>query len=177
TLLVLTVRIYLSGWQKLEIFCAAVGVLLLVESYVGRFREGDRREQDDNVSLGLWLGSLLATLPLLIAVIWHRTAGAGPSLPDELALLTISILMLLTGVAWQVKSATLFGGGALGMYLIVLIGWLAYSPQVAVGVYLAIGGAIIFALGLALSMYRERLLALPERFANREGVFRIINWR
>ncbi len=38
---------------------------------------------------------------------------------------------------------------------------LAYRPQVAVGVYLAVGGALVFATGIALSVYREKLLKLP----------------
>jgi len=35
----------------------------------------------------------------------------------------------------------------------------------------------LFALGIMLSMYREKLLQLPERIAKREGVFRMLNWR
>jgi hypothetical protein len=35
----------------------------------------------------------------------------------------------------------------------------------------------VFALGVALSVYREKLLELPEQMAKREGVFRILNWR
>ena len=61
--------------------------------------------------------------------------------------------------------------------LVVLVASLAYHPQVAIGVYLAVGGAAVFALGIALSIYREKLLELPERVAKREGVFRILNWR
>ena len=68
-------------------------------------------------------------------------------------------------------------GGALVIYLAVLVCSLAYHPQVAIGVYLAAGGAIVFAIGVALSVYREKLLQLPERAARREGVFRILNWR
>ena len=85
--------------------------------------------------------------------------------------------MLMTGLSWRVQSTTLLGGGTLAVYVIILIGRLAYHPQVAVGVYLAIGGAFVFACGVALSIYRERLLSLPERIANREGIFRIIDWR
>jgi hypothetical protein len=58
-----------------------------------------------------------------------------------------------------------------------MIGRLAYHPQVAVGVYLAIGGALVFASGIALSVYRDRLLELPEKIAKHEGIFRIIGWR
>jgi hypothetical protein len=76
-----------------------------------------------------------------------------------------------------VKSTTLIGGGVLLVYLAIMIGRLAYHPQVAVGVYLAIGGGLVFAGGIALSVYRDRLLALPERIAQRKGVFRIFDWR
>ena len=71
----------------------------------------------------------------------------------------------------------MFGGSALVLYLVVMIAALAYHPQVAIGVYLAVGRALVFAAGIALSIYRERLLELPERMAKREGVFRILNWR
>jgi hypothetical protein len=129
------------------------------------------------VSFGLSLGSVLATVPLLVAVLYHRWMGAGPSMWDEIALLTVTILMTVTGVSWQIKSTTMWGGVTLVFYLIVLIVSLAYHPQVAVGVYMTVGGAVVFGLGVALSMYREKLLALPELVQRREGVFRILNWR
>jgi len=176
--LTLNVLSHLSNWQKVEIFSVVVGVLMVVSAYVGRFRETEGHE-GDGVTIGLWLGSLMASFPLLVAVIYHRFVAQPQliSLPDELALLTVTILMLVTGVAWQFKASTLAGGGTLGIYLVVMIGSLAYQPQVAVGVYLAVGGALVFATGIALSIYREKLLALPDQIARREGIFQIIQWR
>ena len=172
----LNILIDLSGWQKFEIFAVVAGVIMLAASHWALFRESDR-SQDDAVSLGLSLGSLLVAGTLLIAVLYHRWWGAGPSLYNELALLTFTIAMAVTGVAWQIRATTLFGGGALAIYLIVMITSLAYRPQVAVGVYLAAGGAIVFATGIALSVYREKLLKLPEQISNREGIFKILDWR
>jgi hypothetical protein len=40
-----------------------------------------------------------------------------------------------------------------------------------------IGGGLFFGIGLLLSVYRDRLLTLPERFKRREGVFRVLSWR
>jgi hypothetical protein len=54
---------------------------------------------------------------------------------------------------------------------------LAILPNVAMGVYLAAGGALLFAAGVALSVYRERLLALPAKIREREGMFRVLSWR
>jgi hypothetical protein len=176
TLLTLGQLSHLSNWQKLEIFSTVVGTLLIVASYVGRFLETERH-RDDRVTFGLWLGSMLATVPLAIAVVYHRSVNGAISLPDEMALVTISVLMLLTGFVWQVKSTTLHGGGGLGLYLVVLIVSLGWQPQLAIGVYLAIGGGLLFASGIALSVYRDKLLAIPAKIANKEGVFRIIGWR
>ncbi len=175
TFLTLNLLSLLTPWQKLEIFSTGVGILLVAAGYVGRFRESNDR-QDELVTFGLWLGSLLATAPLVIAVVYHRLIG-GLSIVDELALVTVAVLMLLTGFVWQVKSTTLHGASALVAYLLLVLVSLGWQQQWAIGVYLAIGGGLVFACGVALSIYREKLLEIPERLAQREGVFQIMNWR
>jgi len=172
----LNLLVDLSGWQKLEIFCVVVGLAMLVASHLGWFRElaGKRNE---TVDLGLGLGSILAAVPLVIAVFYHRWANGQPSLYDEMALLTVTILMVVTGLSWQIRATTLWGGASLILYLIVLVASLAYRPQIAIGVYMAVGGAVVFAVGIVLSVYRDRLLEIPDRVAKREGVFRILSWR
>lgn len=178
TFLTLNVLINLSGWQKLEIFCVVIGLVLLAVGHVGRFRESHSTSgADDTVSLGLWFGSLLAAVPLFVAMFYHRFIEGTPSRVDELALLTVTILMLVSGCSWQIKSTTLLGGLHLGAYLVLLIGSLAYRPEVAVGVYLLAGGGLVFAVGVVLSIYRDRLLAIPEQITKREGLFRVIDWR
>ncbi len=174
--LTLNVLIDLSGWQKLEIFCTVAGIVLIVAGYVGRFQEPEGK-RNDMIGLMLWGGSLLATLPVVVAVVYFRVSVGGMSLVDEFALLTIALLMLVTGYSWQTKSTTLLGGTSLVFYLGILIVSLAYQRQVSQGMYLAIGGITIFALGVLLSVYRDKLLALPDRIAQREGIFKIINWR
>ena len=124
----------------------------------------------------MWLGSLAATAPVLICMLYHRWS-TGPLLGDELGVITVSVLMVALGCILQIRSATTVGGATLGIYLAVLFGHLAYHPQIAVGAYIAIGGAVIFLTGVILSIYRDRLLALPSRIASREGIFQIIDWR
>ncbi len=178
TFLMINIAIDLSLWRKLEIFLVAVGLLMLIAGYIGRFREeAGTRQASEIVSLGLWMGSFMAAFPLIVAV-FHHWATADRFAPyDELALLTVTIGMLASGVVWQVKASTLIGGTTLATYLTALIVSLLYQPQVAIGIYLAAGGAIVFMLGLLLAVYRDRLVALPERIANRQGVFRVISWR
>jgi hypothetical protein len=172
----LTVSLWsqLSNWQKLEIFCTATGVLLVAVSYVGRFREDDSKE-NETVTWGLFLGSVLATMPLLVAVIHWHFFTTDVSLIDELALITITIAMLVTGFGWQIRSTTFFGGTVFGLYLLMLL--VDLGRHQAVGVYLAIAGGVVFLLGVLLSVYRERLLTLPEQIAKREGIFKVLEWR
>jgi hypothetical protein len=179
TFLTLNVLIDLTAWQKLEIFCVSVGLVLIVASCLGRFRETGGTTSEI-VSVGLWLGSVLATAPLVTAVIYYRFLGfpvAHFSALDELVLFAVTVLMLVTGFSWQIKSTTVFGGLSLVLYLVIVVVSLGWRQQVAAGVHLAIGGALLFAVGIVLSIYRERLLQLPERIADRRGVFRILNWR
>jgi hypothetical protein len=44
-------------------------------------------------------------------------------------------------------------------------------------VYMMVGGGAFFVTGVLLSIYRDRLLALPERIKRRQGVFRVLSWR
>lgn len=174
--LMVNVLINLTVWQKAEIFCIVLGVVLLVAGYIGRFLEGDRQE-GDGVTLALFMGSLLAPAALLIATLYYRFGQGDPSRIDEAGLVIITALMLVTGLIWQLKAPTLIGGTILAAYLVVLVGMLAIYPNAPMGVYLAIGGGLLFAAGVALSIYRERLLALPEKIKSREGVFQVLNWR
>lgn len=178
TILTLNVALDISVARKLEILSVAAGVIMLGAAYVGRFLDEDRRRLDDLVTLGLWLGSLLACLPLLLAVFvhWGQAWEFAPWY-DELALIVVTLVLLATGVVWRVKASTLLGGGTLLSYLVVLIASMLYRPQLAVGIYLAGGGAVLFGLGILLAVYRDYLVALPDRVAKREGVFRVISWR
>ncbi len=67
---------------------------------------------------------------------------------DEIALLTISVLMLASGLIGQMKAPTLLGGSALVLYLMILIGSIVHRPQVAIGVYMMAGAALMFGAGV-----------------------------
>jgi len=166
----------LSGWQRTEVLSVVAGLLLLVAGHVTRFREPAERE-NDLVDFSLWIGGALATVLLAGTAFYHRFVEPPRSLPDEFALVTIGLLMLATGVAFRFKATTLYGGGALGGYLVLLVVSLLRRPEVTMGAYLAVAGVAIFFVGVALSIYRDRLLALPDRIAKHEGAFRILDWR
>jgi len=168
--------LHLADYQKLELVLEFLGLVWLGAGFAGRLHETDRR-RNGAVSLALWAGSIMATAPVLFCMLMHRWSVSGPSLPDEIGLITITMLMVAIGCVLQLRATTTFGGLTLGVYLAVLFGHLAYHPQIAIGVYLAAGGSMIFLTGVVLSIYRDRLLALPSKIANRQGIFQIIDWR
>ena len=51
------------------------------------------------------------------------------------------------------------------------------QPGARAQVALTAGGGLLFAIGLGLSLYRDRLLALPDKIKRREGIFKILSWR
>jgi hypothetical protein len=138
--------------------------------------EQDRTSRSGLATTGLALGSILATLPLLIAVLANRCT-TGLSLPDELALLTVGMGLLVTGVMLEIRATTLAGALALGIHLVVLLISVGMRAQLAVGVYLSLGGGLLFASGVLLSIYRERLLQIPDRIRARTGIFKVLAWR
>ena len=174
TFLTLTVVSDLGPWQKLEIFSVAVGLLLLVVGHVGWYREQER--QNDLVSVGLLLGSLLVGAPLALAALADRSRDQFIVL-NELGFLAAGVLLLTTGFLFRLKSTTLSGATITALYFLTLLIYVPWSRLNAVATFITVGGGLLFGTGLLLSVYRDRLLALSEKVKRRQGLFRVLNWR
>ena len=184
TVLVLFQRMQLSGWQKLELVCLAIGLGLLIAGHVGWNRE--REGENDLVSFGLLLGSLFTAVPLSYAVLYFRFTTEN-RLPDdfgpfrsfnEIGMLVAGLLLLGGGIILHIKSTTVVGGAVMVLYLLSLAAFLRLPDMLkTTAVYLMIGGGLFFGAGLLLSIYRDRLLALPQKIKRHEGVFAVLNWR
>ncbi len=164
----------LSGWQKLEIFSVTVGSLLLVAGHIGWYREQD--QENDLVSLGLFLGSLLVGVPLAVATLIDRGQDQFIIL-NELGFLATAVLLVTSGFVFRIKSTTLIGTMLTGLYFVTLLIFIPWSRLNAVAVFIISVGSTLFVLGLLLSVYREYLVSLPERIKQRQGMFTVLNWR
>jgi hypothetical protein len=164
----------LPTWRKTEFIACFFGLAVVAAGYAERFLNGDERE---TVGGFMWFGALLAAVPVLAAAMYFRFDQGYPSLPEEFATLTVGIVLSASGLGWRFKAPTIVGLGTLAVYLAVLIGQLAYHPQVAVGVYLAVGGGVLFAAAALLAAYRESILALPDAIERRQGIFKVLDWR
>jgi hypothetical protein len=174
TFLCVTMLSRLTPMEKVEAFCVAVGTLLLLVSHVGWYAEQDR--ESDLVSLGLVIGSLMVGVPLAIATLIDRSRGDFLWY-NEFGFLLAGVLLLTTGFLFQLKSTTIIGAFLTVLYLMTLLIRINWDRVDTVAVVLTAGGGGLFLLGLVLSVFRERLLTMPERIHRREGVFRVLNWR
>ena len=173
-LLAINKLIELNPWQQLELFAVLAGILLSCVGHHGWYKEQD--QQSDLVSMSLLFGSVLASGPLAIATWIDR--GHNVFYPwNEFGFLFISVALLATGILFQLKSTTVVGSGMTALYFLTLLIFIPWSRLNAVALAITIGGGTIFGCGLILAFFRDRLLALPERIKQREGVFRVFNWR
>ena len=167
----------LTLWEKLEVFSIVAGIAMLVIGHVGWHREQD--QQSDLATFSLFCGSLLVGLPLVIAVLLHRCRPMPEfSTLNELGMLTAGIVLLATGFVFQLRATTITGASLLLVYLISLLLFINMLENVqTAAIWLTIGGGALFATGILLSIYRDRLLTLPEKVLRRDGVFRVLSWR
>jgi hypothetical protein len=176
--LVLAVLSHLTAWQRLEVVCVVIGLLLLGAGHAGWYRE--QEGHSDLVSASLGFGSLLVAVPLTVAVLACRLAQSFDTFHtvNEVGMLAAGLLLLAAGFICQIRSTTLAGGFLTAAYLVTLLLYLRLPEQLrTTAVYIMIGGGLFFTAGLLLSLYRDRLLQLPERLKRREGVFRVLTWR
>lgn len=174
TLLALHKLIDLGPWQQVELFSVLVGLMLLIGGHLGWYREQER--QSDMVSMSLSFGSLLASVPLAIATWIDRGQGQFLIL-NEIGFLLVSVLLLGSGAVFRLRATTLVGATMTVLYFATLLIFVPWSRLNAVAWLLLVGGGIVFGVGTALAFFRDRLLTLPTRIRNREGVYKVFNWR
>jgi hypothetical protein len=155
----------------------AAGVGLLAIGHVGWYREDEK--QEDMVSFNLGTGVLLVAVPLAIAVLHHRLRLVPEfSTLNELGMLAAGVVLLASGFMLHIRSTTLGGAALLAIYLLTLVLYINKIENVQLAaIWIAVGGGVIFATGILLSVYRDRLLTLPDQVKRREGIFKVLGWR
>jgi hypothetical protein len=175
---VLLVRSHLEPWQRLEIVGVVIGFLLLGAGHVGWYRE--QEGHNDLVTVSLVLGSLLVAVPLAAAVIAYRVKPTFDAFhtANEVTMLAAGLVLLAAGLACRIQSTTVAGAALTVTFLVTLFLYVRLPERLqTTAVYIMAGGGLFFVTGLVLSLYRDRLLHLPERIKRREGVFRVLTWR
>jgi hypothetical protein len=96
----------------------------------------------------------------------------------EAGTLVVGLVLLAVGVLCRFRWSTVAGAGTLVAYVVSLVGLLRLPDQLqTTAVYMMVGGGLFFLTALLLSIYRDRLLALPQRAREGKGVFQVLRWR
>ncbi len=180
TMLVVNVLSPFTFLQKSELLVTCGGLIMLAFGYYGWFRETERR--NELVSFNLAFGSILSSVPLLIGLLQQRIWGSshawGWVMLHEIGVLAVGLGLLGIGIVCRIRSSTLLGSGALTVYVVSLLGLLRIPNQLqTTAIYMMVGGGLFFLVAVLLSIYRDRLLALPEKVREGEGVFQVLKWR
>ncbi len=167
-------------WQRGEVMLTVAGLIMLATGYWGWYREDDR--QEEWVSFNLTLGSFLSAAPLTFGMLVQRFdsihADWGWVVTHEAGVLIVGLLLLGAGVLCRIRWSTIFGSITLLVYIVSLIGLVRLPDQLqSTAIYMMVGGGLFFGTAVLLSIYRDRLLAIPKRAQAGEGVFRVLKWR
>ena len=93
-------------------------------------------------------------------------------------MLAAGLVLVTTGFVFQLRATTITGAGMLLVYFLSLLRFINMPDFMqTVGIWIFIGGVLLFGTAILLSIYRDRLLALPDKVRRREGVFRVLSWR
>ena len=170
----------LSLWQKIEIGALAYGTLLTTAGYIGWSKESG--ERNGFVSFNLFTGSLLLMLPMAIGLISNRFFGTANvdawRYIHEIGGFVIALFLLGSGIITQVRSTTLSGATLLVVFVFSNLLLINFPEQLQqTSVLMMIGGGTFFGVAILLSLYREKLIALPEKIKEGKGIFKVLKWR
>lgn len=176
---VVNVRSPLSLLDRVELFATVSGLLLLAAGHLGWRKEGDK--VDPLVSFNFGMGSMLAAGPMVLGLLALRLGADSNwawTLMHEVGVLSVGLGLLAAGVMCRVRWTTVVGASTLATYVASLLLLVNVPDKLrTVSVYMMVGGGVFFGAAVLLSVYRDRLLALPERVRNGEGMFRVMHWR
>ncbi|QDU54785.1 hypothetical protein [Aeoliella mucimassa] len=170
----------LTFWQRGELLTLAAGVLLLGAGHLRWRTEGESR--DPMVDLQLLVGSLLSTAPLVLGLMAQRFGDYQPTVGflmlHELGALVLGLLLLGAGVLCRIRVTTVLGSATLLTWVVSLVALVFRLPELQnAAFYMMVGGGSFFGVAVLLSVYRDRLLSLPDRIRKHEGMFRVLEWR
>ncbi|MFO0527740.1 MAG: hypothetical protein ACK52A_06535 [Planctomycetota bacterium] len=171
----------LNPAQKVELLAASIGLLILALSHWGLYREQIAAKTDEAVTLGLWLGSVTAVIPLLAGLFVYRSGVVEDPAwlwGHELGVLLAGLSMFGIGSLLQTRATTLVGGTTLLLYVSSLLFLVPWPDQLqSTSVLMMILGGLFFLVAILLSAYRERLVQIPEKMKTGEGIYQVLKWR
>jgi len=170
----------MSWVRRAELISILSGVALIVMGYIAWARE--ENERDGMATLGLTCGSMLISIPLSIGLVHERLTDAstlaGWGLFHEAGVIIAGVVFLGSGLLCRVRATTLGGAALFTVHLGSLVTLIRWPDQLLnVSVLMMAGGATFFGTAVLLSIYRDRLVIIPDRIREGQGMFGVLKWR
>ncbi|MFK7769544.1 MAG: hypothetical protein AB8B55_20195 [Mariniblastus sp.] len=172
--------------QRLELGALASGALMVIAGYIGWSREDSPQPgkvaSNEMVTIGLGVGSFLLAMPMIVGLVFDRIDGGDMIYAwrglHEIGGLVVGIILLGSGILCRVRSTTLAGSLLLAVVVVSNLLLIQFPEQLRnTSVLMMIGGGVFFGTAVLLSMYRDRLIRLPEKIREGKGVFAVLKWR
>ena len=170
----------IDGWQRFELCSILGGAILLGLGHMVWSREGS--EEDETASASLALGSLLMAVPLAIGLVVYRF-GIATDFSwmqfHEITTIAAGLVLFGSGICCKIRATTISGAILLGVYILSLLMLVIRVPDQlqSASVMMMVGGGLFFVTAFLMSIYRDRLISLPRRIREGEGMYRVLKWR
>lgn len=138
TYLLIGLRLGFDFWKQNEFYSVPVGLLYLT---IGIVRRGSVQK---SVWWMIWIGSFTTIMPMLLHTLSFRFIDRHPSSIHEIGVVVLSLVLILTGVVFQLKAPTLFGAASLAICLFCIVFGFVGWEQRWFSITLIVLGASIF---------------------------------
>lgn len=163
---------------KIELVAVLVGVMLLAIGHLSWSKEDS--SQSASTTAALWFGSVMTAGPLMVALFCHRyfPSASIAQFGHEVAVLVTLLSLMAAGILCRIRSTTIVGAAGTVVYIGSLLTMIPLPEKLqSISVVMMVGGAIFFTVAILLSVYRDRIIAIPQRYRQGEGVFQVLKWR
>lgn len=145
-------RYSLGPWDDVAYYTLPPGLLLVSIGAVM-----SRREDSEGEGALMWLGSLIAAMPMLLHALESRFVLGAPSVGYDMATIAIGLVLAIVGRAVMYRGPFLTGAGVFVFDIVVVILGAIKWQDLPPAIYLAALGAMLFGTAWVLLYKREQL--------------------
>ncbi len=167
TYVIVGVRLGYHPWRDSAYYTLPVGALL-----VGLGAWSSRRDDGREASILIWLGSLLAAVPMLLHALDNRFVQSIASDRYDIGTLSVGLALALVGLIFQLRGPAVVGAIALGVDLFVIAFSQITWNQLTLAIFATFVGALMIGVSWFILYRRDDLYRLRDFLGAKYAAFR-----
>lgn len=168
TYVIVGVRLGYHPWRDSAYYTLPVGALLVGLGAWSSRREDGGRE----ASVLLWLGGLLAAVPMLLHALDNRFVQGIASDRYDIGTLSVGLVLALFGLVFQLRGPAVVGAAALGVDLFVIAFSQITWNQLTLAIFATFVGALMIGVSWFILYRRDDLYRLRDFLGAKYAAFR-----